>query len=42
MRARLTDEVERIRGREVIAFMSDNHTDPDYHVPWAGTPVEGT
>jgi uncharacterized protein YbcI len=29
MREELTGEVERLTGRKVIAFLSDNHLDPD-------------
>jgi uncharacterized protein YbcI len=29
MRDALVEEVERVTGRRVIAFMSDNHIDPD-------------
>jgi uncharacterized protein YbcI len=32
MRGRLTADVERVSGRKAIAFMSDNHIDPDYAV----------
>ncbi len=32
MRKELSDAVEGITGREVIAFMSDSHLDPDYSV----------
>jgi uncharacterized protein YbcI len=32
MRESLTDAVAELTGRRVIAFMSDNHTDPDYAV----------
>ena len=30
MRAELSEAVESITGREVIAFMSDGHLEPDY------------
>jgi uncharacterized protein YbcI len=30
MRASIVGEVERLTGRSAIAFMSDNHFDPDY------------
>lgn len=30
MRTSLTDAVTHLTGRQVIAFMSDNHPDPDY------------
>ena len=30
MRETLTDAVTRLTGRQVLAFMSDNHPDPDY------------
>ena len=29
MRQDLVDEIERITGRKVVAFMSDNHVEPD-------------
>ena len=29
MRTELVSEIERLTGRKVIAFMSDNHVDPD-------------
>jgi uncharacterized protein YbcI len=32
MRTRLVGDIERISGRKVIAFMSDNHIEPDYAV----------
>jgi uncharacterized protein YbcI len=32
MRASIVGEVERLTGRTAIAFMSDNHIDPDYAV----------
>jgi uncharacterized protein YbcI len=32
MRGDLVDGVERISGRKVIAFLSDNHIDPDIAV----------
>ena len=32
MREELSDAVERLTGRKVIAFMSDSHLEPDYSV----------
>lgn len=32
MHADFTDGLQRILGREVVAFLSANHTDPDYAV----------
>ena len=32
MRADLSAAVERLTGREVIAFMSDSHLEPDYSI----------
>jgi uncharacterized protein YbcI len=32
MRADLSAAVERLMGREVIAFMSDSHLEPDYSI----------
>jgi uncharacterized protein YbcI len=32
MQAEISGEVERLSGRKVIGFMSDNHIDPDLAV----------
>jgi hypothetical protein len=32
MEVRFTDELERLTGREVLAFMSASHQDPDLQV----------
>lgn len=32
MRAEMTAAVEELTGRRVVAFMSDNHIDPDYAI----------
>jgi uncharacterized protein YbcI len=43
MRADMVDEIERITGRKVLAFMSDNHVEPDLAAElfFLDAPVDG-